>query len=131
MVTTNVVSEFRIAKPLACQSVAAVFSVLNHYMSCFELKSSFEQRIRVVLSGFGWFFQVSEFFRTEKFFQIMDSGLSLRIRGVLSSFGVLQNSKVLSNNGFGSFSPDSGCSFKILMVLQKFFQMDVDAFFDG
>ena len=76
-----------------------------------KLKSSFKQRIRV--------------FFPQKCFQTADSGLSLRIRGVLSSFGVLQNS------GFGSFSQDSGSSFKILRVLQKFFQMDVDAFFDG
>ena len=97
----------------------------------FKTQKCFQTWIRVVLSGFGWFFQVSEFFRTEKCFQTADSGLSLRIRGVLSSFGVLQNSKVLSNSGFGSFSQDSGCSFKILRVLQKCFQMDVDAFFDG
>ena len=112
----------------------------------------------MVLSGFG--------FKTQKFFQTADSG-------VLSS-------KVLSNSGFGSFSQDSGCSFKfwsssklkssfkqrirvvlsgfgvffqnskgsskvlpngcrcffrrmmgVLLNILEFFQMDVDAFFDG
>ena len=71
------------------------------FQSSFESWSSFEQWIRVVLSGFGWFF------RTEKFFRTADSGGSFRIRVVLSKF------------------------WEFFQNFKKCFRMDVDAFFDG
>ena len=77
------------------------------FQSPFELKSSFKQRIRVFLSGFGEFFPVSECFRTEKFFRTADSGGSFRIRVVLSKF------------------------WEFFQNFKKCFRMDVDAFFDG
>ena len=87
------------------------------FQSPFELKSSFKQRIRVFRSGFGVFFQVLEFFKTQKFFQTADSGRSLRIRGVLSKFwGFFKSSSKWMSM---LFSTDDGCSSKHFGLLSN------------
>ena len=94
---------------LVCRNSKRGFGVPNCETTCMS-----ERRHR-----FWCVKPLHEFFRTEKFFRTADSGGSFRIREVLSIFGVLQNSKVLSNSGFGSFSQDSGGSSKLISAFKQ------------